>query len=150
VSLLRDPINEERLVLQTDWEGYVKILEAIGDGNTRVTYANGRLELMSPSERHEALKKLLGGLIEQLVMELNLECRAAGSMTFKAKRLDKGFEPDECYWIGSLPQLKGEYEPLVSPPPDLVVEVDVSRSWLDRGPIYAAFVWRSRSVAIRR
>src|SRR5262249_28694377 len=69
-------------------------------------------------------------------------------MTFKREDLERALEPDECYWIDHEVQMRGklEYDQLVDPPPNLVIEVEVSRSVLDRVGIYAAMkvpeVWR--------
>jgi Uma2 family endonuclease len=69
-------------------------------------------------------------------------------MTFRRKRKQRGLEPDECYWIANEPAVRGKYkfDFRVDPPPDLVVEVDVTSSSLDRMSIYAVLgvpeVWR--------
>ncbi|HEY0796927.1 MAG TPA: hypothetical protein VGD64_14235 [Acidisarcina sp.] len=36
------------------WETYERLLEDIGDGHVRLTYDQGRLEIMSPSNPHIA------------------------------------------------------------------------------------------------
>jgi Uma2 family endonuclease len=57
-------------------------------------------------------------------------------------------EPDECYYLAHEQEMRGkdELDLSVDPPPDLVVEVEVSRSALDRLAIYASMgvpeVWR--------
>jgi len=62
--------------------------------------------------------------------------------------MDKGFEPDECYWLTHLDEVAdlSTYDQETSPPPDLSIEVDVTESSISRMPIYAAFgvneVWR--------
>lgn len=70
------------------------------------------------------------------------------STTFRRRSLALGFEPDECWWIQRERQLRGvrHYDPALHPPPDLVVEVEVSRSAIDTLRLFAAFgvaeVWR--------
>src|SRR5262249_51717146 len=55
---------------------------------------------------------------------------------------------DECYWVQNEPRMRGkkEFDPNTDTPPDLAVEVDITRSSLDRMAIYAALgipeVWR--------
>ena len=69
-------------------------------------------------------------------------------MTVSRKDLQKGFEPDNCYYVQHESQMrqKTELDFAVDPPPDLAVEVDVSRSSLGKRELYAAFgvpeVWR--------
>ena len=83
---------------------------------------------------------MLAALLMAAAEELDIENHAAGSMTFKREDLDRGLEPDECYWIAREAQMRGkeEYDQQNDPPPDLVLEVEVSRSVLDRMGIYAA------------
>ena len=57
----------------------------------------------------------------------------------KRKLKKKGLEPDKCYWIANAPAMKGkrQFSPKKDPAPDLALEIDVSRSCLDRLPAYA-------------
>ena len=72
----------------------------------------------------------------------------AGNMTFKRQDLARGLEPDQCYWIAHESQVRGqiEWNSVSDPPPDLVIEIEVSRGAQDRMSIYAALgvpeVWR--------
>lgn len=71
-------------------------------------------------------------------------------MTFRRQDKDRGLEPDECYWLQNWQAMCGvrDFDPLIHPAPDLVLEVDVSRSSIDRIRIFAALgvkeVWRYR------
>ncbi|MHB2019750.1 MAG: Uma2 family endonuclease [Candidatus Xenobia bacterium] len=139
----------DRILLYTDWEGYERFLAAIGDGHTKATYDRGTLELMTPGERHETVKSMLRRLLEALMDERRVLHDNGGSMTFKRKDLDKGFEPDECYWIANAERVGNpgrDYDPLIDPPPDLAIEVEVTRSLIDRIGIYEAMrvpeIWR--------
>lgn len=69
-------------------------------------------------------------------------------MTLKRKDLDRGLEPDECYYVqneAAVSEVK-EADLTKEPPPDLVVEMDYSYRMLDREGIYAALgvpeIWR--------
>jgi Uma2 family endonuclease len=72
----------------------------------------------------------------------------SGQLTHQREDLEKGFEPDECYSIQNWQKTVGfrEIDFTRDPPPDLMIEVEVSRSVLERLPIIAAFkipeVWR--------
>jgi hypothetical protein len=47
------------------WSDYQRVLELRGDRPVpRVAYLEGVLQLMSPSKNHEALKSLIGQLVE--------------------------------------------------------------------------------------
>jgi len=105
----------------------------------RITYHHGEMEIMSPTQDHERAKKLIGRMIEVLTEELGIPLMSCGSTTFKDQLLDCGLEPDECYYIQNEALVRGRTVKLrVDPPPDLVVEVDITTSVIDRFPIYAS------------
>lgn len=141
---------EQRVRLHTvPWEAYIAFCEHLGDQPVRVTYDRGEMEIMSPiSWEHENRKKLLGRLIEALTEEMDIDIASSGSMTFRREDLLRGLEPDESYWIEHESVVRGRktIDLEKDPPPDLVLEIEISRSALDRISIYAALgvpeVWR--------
>ncbi len=148
------PAGVERFMLHTDWRGYGKILDAIGEHHLLVTYDSGRLELLSPSPEHELAKALLGSLVETLLEERGTGYLRGGSITFRRKVLDKGMEPDDCFWIAHRKAMINvkRWLPRLHPPPDLVLEIEVSQSLVGRLPILAALgvpeVWRWRDQSV--
>ena len=148
---------EQRFLLQNiGWEGYETMLRLVGDRAIRLTYSRGDLELMSPSRPHERFKKYLGRFVETVTEELDIPCDTAGSTTLRREVKDRGLEPDDCFYIASLPRIQGKHGDLdlsVDPPPDLAIEVEISRGALDRMDIYAALgvpeVWRFDGEALQ-
>lgn len=146
--------QEQRILLTVTWEGYVQIGETLRDQPVRMTYDRGTLEIMTLSLNHEWVKTILGRMVELLLMTLKVEFLSGGSTTFARKDLKRGLEPDECYWVQHEMQMRGkrDYDSTVDPPPDLVIEVEISRSVLKRLRIYAALgvpeVWRCDGQAI--
>jgi Uma2 family endonuclease len=143
------PAREQRFRLSlVSWEKYEQMAAWFDGRHVRLTYDRGELELMTVSHAHEFGKHLLGILVMALVEELNIDIHGAGSMTFKREDLERGLEPDECYWIEHELEMRdvGEYDSEMHPPPDLVLEVEVSRSVMNRMGIYTAMkvpeVWR--------
>ncbi|HEY2586494.1 MAG TPA: Uma2 family endonuclease [Tepidisphaeraceae bacterium] len=136
------PANpESRVVLENvSWAFYERMLTEIGNGPTRLTFDNGRLEIMSPSRLHERVKNILGRIVEAYGEAMDIVVEAGGSMTFRREDLQKGLEPDECYYVAHAADIlqKDEIDLSVDPPPDLVIEVDISRPLVERQPIYAA------------
>ena len=69
-------------------------------------------------------------------------------MTFKRLKHERGLEPDECYWIQNEPHVRGKdkIDLRKDPPPDLVLEIEVSRGAVNRLGIFAVLrvpeVWR--------
>jgi Uma2 family endonuclease len=123
------------------WESYEKLLRDTEGQHVKFTYDNGRLVLMAPiSPSHEIPKNLLGRMIEALTEELDIPIIGVGSATWKRKDLAKGLESDECYFIQHAGQVRKKkvWNLRRDPPPDLVVEVDVTHHPINRPAIYAA------------
>src|SRR5262245_59140266 len=132
--------EQQRIVLKVDWDGYVSIGETLRDQPMRMTYNQGALEIMVLSLEHEKFKALLGRMVEALTEELNLDLQSGGSTTFAREELDRGLEADECYWIQHEAQMRGKtsFDPDADPPPDLALEVEITRNIVKRLKIYAA------------
>jgi Uma2 family endonuclease len=114
----------------------------------RFTYDRGKLEIMTTSSDHERDKCALAQLVLVVAEEMGVEILPMGSMTFKRADLQQGFEPDACFYIQHEAQVRNvsQIDPTKDPPPDLVIEIDVTHSSLTRFPIYAGFqvpeIWR--------
>ena len=139
----------QHMVLEdVSWDFYERLLKEIGDRPIRVTYDQGRLEMMSPLPEHEQVKKIIDRLIWELCWELGMEVASFGSTTYRRKDAQKGLEPDECYYFKEERRMRARkrWYPRRDPPPELVVEVDVTHRSVAREPIYAALgvseMWR--------
>lgn len=134
--------GEQRVVLEpVSWSTYVDLVENAVERRGLMTYDQGVLEIMSPSFGHESAKGFLGRLLETASEELGLEIASAGSLTMKREDLQRGIEPDECYYVGASSALvrgKKDVDLAVDPPPDLALEVDFSHSSMNKLGIYAA------------
>jgi Uma2 family endonuclease len=79
--------------------------------------------------------------------ELGIEAENLGSTTFRREDLERGFEPDSCFYIQN-EEVRGKdrMDLTVDPPPDLVIEIDITSPSLNKLPIYARMVvpevWR--------
>ena len=106
-----------------------------------MTYDRGELEIMSPSPLHEGIAALLGRLIDIWTLELKIPLRGCRMMTIRRSVLEGGFEPDNCYYVQHEPQMwnKMKINFKIDPPPDLAIEVEVTRKLLNKTAIYAAF-----------
>ncbi|HLG15253.1 MAG TPA: Uma2 family endonuclease [Blastocatellia bacterium] len=142
--------NEQRVILKgVSWETYERLLsEHEGSTGTRFTYDRGTLGIMVLSAKHEAIRHTLGLLVEILAEELNTDVYGLGSTTFRRVDLQRGFEPDGCFYVSREASARGKerIDLTIDPPPDLVIEIDVSHPSLDKFPIFAAVgvpeVWR--------
>jgi len=151
------PPSGQRFVIDgVSWEQYEAIGEIFRDRPAlRLTFDRGMLEFMTTSPEHERNKKWLGRLVEVMAEEFGKPIAPYGAMTFKQEVLDRGFEPDECFWIAHELQMRGKlsWDPEQDPPPDLMLEIEVSRTAANRMGIFAAFrvpeVWRYNGETIR-
>jgi Uma2 family endonuclease len=141
--------REARVVLRgVSWSTYEALLADVDAPGSRITYDRGDLEIMSPFDEHERFKRLIGRLIETLTEESEIPIRSSGSTTFRSEPKRRGLEPDESYYVANEPRVRGrdEIDLAVDPPPDLVVEVKITQSAIDRMPLCAALgvpeVWR--------
>lgn len=150
MPLLRDRVPEGHVLLSgISWTTYLALLKDLAEfPGVRVAYDRGVLEIMSPSQLHEVLKTLLARMLEILTLELNIDCQCAGSTTWKREDVERGIEPDECYYIASEARVRGkdQVDLLVDPPPDLAIEVDLEKPMMEKLGIYAGLgipeVWK--------
>jgi Uma2 family endonuclease len=131
------------------WRTYTQLLGAFAERpGMRLTYDRGELEIMSPLLEHDDDGDFLGDLVFLLTLELGLPLKRGGSTTLRRRRVKRGLESDRCFWIANAPRMAGRrrLDLRTDPPPDLAIEVDVTRSSLDRMSIYAKLgvpeVWR--------
>ena len=143
---------EQRVVLHNvSWETYERILsEHVDSRSPRFTFENGELEIMSPSAERERYIWLIGDLVGVLADVMDLDAESLGSTTFRREEHERGFEPDCCFYFENAVRVRGKdrLDLSVDPPPDLVVEVDVTNPSIAELPIFAEFgvaeVWRVR------
>ena len=141
---------------EVTWNDYEAMLRLVGERPIRVTYDQGTMEDLMPSLGHEGDAYLLGRMVDTLTEELEVPVEGGGTTTHKREDLDKGAEPDQCYWLrGKAKRIRGKRELNlnVDPAPDLVIEVDVTHGSLDRLKVFAALgvpeVWRSDSRTLQ-
>jgi Uma2 family endonuclease len=132
------------------WETYERLMDEREERRApRFFYDLGVMELLSPSKEHETVAHLVALLVEELVVEWDLDVENAGSSTFRREDLERGFEPDECFYFTNIEAVRGKRDVDLDagdPPPDLVFEADVTSPSLGKLPIYAplgvAEIWR--------
>jgi Uma2 family endonuclease len=152
-------IEQDHVIMHgVSWRTFQQLLADRGErGGVLLAYDRGTVELRVPSQEHEWIKTTITQVVEAFAFARDLHYRSLGSTTFVREDLARGFEPDACFYLDHADAIALD-RPLdlaVDPPPDLVIEVDITRSSLDKLPIYAALgvleVWRytEREVEIR-
>ncbi|MEM7797165.1 MAG: Uma2 family endonuclease [Cyanobacteria bacterium P01_C01_bin.118] len=134
------PIGEQRVIFHNlTWDAYQQVLHALGTHRSaRLIYDCGTLEITMPLEAHEFYSELIGRFIYFLVSEMGLKLKSMGSTTLDREDLEKGAEPDKAYYIQNQPKVAGKTVDLSQdPPPDLVVEIDITHTDIDKLALYA-------------
>jgi Uma2 family endonuclease len=131
-----------------DYKTYAELIEKFPERrNPRLTFDRGVLEVM-PLPQHDISERLIDEIISELTMEFEIDYVNYGSSTQNREKLDRGFEPDSSFYIGENAELMRYRDRFLEtdPPPDLVFEVDVTHSSLDKFPLMASFgvkeIWR--------
>jgi Uma2 family endonuclease len=150
-TVMRQPehVAQKVILHNISWTTYERLRAEQGESaGTRFIYDGGALEIMIVSYRHEVINRIVASLIEALADEMNMDIVNAGSTTFKREDLASGFEPDSCFYIEHAESMRGkdEVDLAIDPPPDLIVEIDITSPSLPRFPVFAAVgipeVWR--------
>ena len=124
------------------------IRERFTNRTARFTFDRGRLELMNPLEEHDRCQKLIESLLLVVTDELDQPITNYKAPTLKREELQVGTEPDAGYYIQNCDRMDGKavINLAVDPPPDLILEVELSRSSFNKFEIYAKLgipeVWR--------
>lgn len=142
--------HSERTVLRhVSWRTYESLLQDyITTSAPRFSYDRGVLEIVTLSADHEEANRTLALLVELVAGTRAITVRNVGSMTYRREDLERGFEPDSSFYIQNEERVRGlaQIDSSLYPPPDLVIEIDVSRSSLDKLAVYAQMgvpaVWR--------
>jgi Uma2 family endonuclease len=123
------------------WDDYEAMLRIVGNRQIRINYDQGEMEIMSPLQRHGNDSYLLGWMVSVLVEELDIPCVPVDPVTYIHPDLKKGAEPDKGFHFrDNAARVRGKrkLDMTIDPPPDLVIEADLTSSSVPRLPIFAA------------
>ncbi|MFY9225482.1 MAG: Uma2 family endonuclease [Blastocatellia bacterium] len=136
----KEIVKEKHIVLSNiSWSTYESLLNDLADkASARLTYDQGKLEIMVPLPEHEWINRNTALIVDVIAEELNINIQRLGSTTFKSQALTRGFEPDSCFYIQHQIAIQGKkhIDLAIDPPPDLVVEIDITSSSTDKLPFY--------------
>lgn len=150
------PHAEDRSVLrEITWATYVRLCDENQSRATQMAYFEGELEIMTVGWPHETAKDLINSMFGIIAESQGLDFHGSGQHTFRHARKKIGFEADLSYYVTNLDEVRGRKRVSLGrdPPPDLVVEVDISRNLERKLLMYAALgipeVWRCEGADIR-
>ncbi|MEQ8386225.1 MAG: Uma2 family endonuclease [Coleofasciculus sp. A1-SPW-01] len=121
------PTEEQRIILDgITWQHYINLADMFVDTLPRLTYLEGKLEIiMTTSREHERLKKIIARLIETYAETKDIELNGYGNTTFRREAAARGAEPDECYCLGALGEV-----------PDIAIEITLTSGGIDKLELY--------------
>ena len=139
--------GQQLLVEDVNWQQFESILAELGERRaSRLSYSNGRLEIMVPLPEHEKAKEFIGDMVKILLEARQIAFESLGSTTLKNERMSQAVEPDTCFYIQNQAAVigKNRLDMSVDPPPDLAIEIDLtSRTQLDNYQILGVpELWR--------
>jgi Uma2 family endonuclease len=152
----RPPVldGDQVVLLRANWNTYEALLRDAGDAaGPRLTYDGETLEVMSPSADHESVNRLFEILVQTFSDERGIRIQSVGSTTLKVE--PRGGEPDSAFYVRNIAAILGKrrIDPSVDPVPDIVLEVDLSRTRINKAANYRAIgideFWRYDGSRLR-
>src|SRR6266542_4229854 len=148
VATPRSPAD--RVIIEdVSWETYAAFLKDLEHRSSpRLSFDQGVLEIVTPHLEHESVNRVLATIVEIALEEFDIDFENAGSTTLKREALKRGCEPDSSFYIQHIESVRhrARVDMDVDPPPDLLIEVDLTKDSHDKLPLYAALcvpeVWR--------
>jgi Uma2 family endonuclease len=135
------------------WQDYCVLRDSRGDGSVpRIKYRNGEILLMSPLPRHGREANILADVVKAL---LDSEVRNYEAFTPITMDIPEsgGIEPDYCFYIENWQVAVGKdrIDWQVDPPPDLVIEIDVTTYTAaeDYAPYRVPEVWLFKKSGLK-
>lgn len=121
--------GQQLLLEDVSWSQLESILGELGNKRAaRLSYSNGKLEIMVPLPEHEKAKEIIGDIVKLLLTELGINYDSLASTTFKNERMSQAVEPDACFYIQNQGAVIGKkrLDLTIDPPPDLAIEIDIT------------------------
>lgn len=150
------PQGSTLVIQQASWDDYECLLQDLRDRpSLRVSYDQGRLEIMSPLPEHEEYGRCIDMLVRAFAQAHKIKVQNYGGATWKSQSLNRGVEPDCCYYVANALRVIGKrhFDLEKDPPPDIVVEIDITNESLSKFSIYAALgvpgIWRYDSKKVQ-
>jgi Uma2 family endonuclease len=139
-SLERDHLL---VINDASWGMYLDLDSKFEGSNTRLTYLNRRIDIMTLSADHERIKGNLSHIIAAHCFDEEIEFVSHGAATLRIPSL-QGKEPDDSFIFGTEKK----------PTPDMVLEIVLTTAAIDKLAFYAplripeVWVWDSSGLGV--
>lgn len=150
------PASQKIILHNVKWETYEQILSDQADiSGLHVYYNNGDLEFITESFKHGETASLLALIVAMLAETLEIDFVPSGNTTYKREKNKAGFEGDGSFYFKNAEAMRGKskVDLKIDPPPELVIEVDVTNPSLPKFPIFARLgvleVWRYDGIEVK-
>ena len=156
-----DSPGERRFLLRDiPWDLYVRLSDAAVDAGPRMTYDDGLLELEMPTAQlHEMLKGVAHDWLVAFMEESGVDYLSLGNSTWRRQAAKGALEADESFYIARFREMvesDADFSEVLDldryPPPDLAIEIDLSRPQVEKANVYARLgvpeIWRWRDGRI--
>jgi Uma2 family endonuclease len=149
-TLTKSQAENYMILHPISWENFGRMSEELSQNSSKcLAYSEGYLQITSPLMEHENNNWFISRLIFVMAEEWDLNIKSVGSLTLKRDDIQKGIEPDACFYLKNEPEVRNKLSIDLNQgdiPPDLAIEIDITSGSLDKFPIYAALgvpeIWR--------
>jgi Uma2 family endonuclease len=136
------------------WQDYLALYKQRGEGKSlpRIKYRPGEILLMAPLPEHGREAHIVETIVVELLNQAERPYEAFTPITMKLPE-SRGLEPDYCFYIDNWSAVVGKnrIDWSADPPPDLVIEIDVT-SYTDVNdylPYRVPEVWLSKGKQLK-
>jgi Uma2 family endonuclease len=125
-------ITEKRITLpDVTWGKLETLLADLGNQrSTRITYYQGKLEMLEPQPQHDRITRLIDSLLLVLADVAGDDLFSLGSQLLLQPEMGIAIQPDACYYLAQRVQTDNRAELDLSQvaPPDLAIDVPLGEA----------------------
>jgi len=134
------PAGSDIFLRGQTWEDYEEIIESVGEASgLRISFDGRNVKIITLSTKHEKYVRFIEMIITTLSLKIRKRILHFGSATIKSSRQERGSEPDCCFYVQNA-ELVADKEAIDfsrDVPPDIVVEIDIHHSSMEKFEIYS-------------
>jgi Uma2 family endonuclease len=155
VAVEPDEVGQRFQFADVDWQFYKQVSKQLDERHVFATYYKGSLEIVTVSLLHDRIVGLISLLVRMIAEETDTPLVGAGMTTLVRADLKEAVEPDSSFYLAHASKMrkKKQIRLPADPPPDLAIEVEVTRRLAARRQIFRDIgvpeIWVYRDGQIR-